>query len=316
MSEQRYFRIRLGEGAKYAQQCFDEGFIGGNWGFMDDLEDGLCEDWKEFNREFIPVFLKNHPEKNKRSAGLACGILHTICKGINIGDVIISPSGEIAPDGNRSFFVGKVIGEYYFDNGSELRHRRPVEWNKKTVLSNDMSGELWRSIRGPATAVRIEKYVDEIESLIGSGAAKSPIQTTDETIEDTSLFAMEKHLEDFLIENWGSTSLASDYEIFSDDDATGQQYPTAIGAIDILAQKKDGSELLVIELKKGRASDVVVGQIQRYMGYVMEELADEGQSVRGCIIAFEEDEKMRYALKVNPLIDFYRYEVNFDLIKG
>ena len=38
MSEQRYFRIRLGEGAKYAQQCFDEGFIGGNWGFMDDLE--------------------------------------------------------------------------------------------------------------------------------------------------------------------------------------------------------------------------------------------------------------------------------------
>jgi len=37
--------------------------------------------------------------------------------------------------------------------------------------------------------------------------------------------------------------------------------------IDILAVSKDQKELLVVELKKGRASDVVVGQIQRYMGF-------------------------------------------------
>ena len=44
--------------------------------------------------------------------------------------------------------------------------------------------------------------------------------------------------------------------------------------MDILAISKDKSELLVIELKKGRASDVVVGQIQRYMGFAQYELAE------------------------------------------
>jgi restriction system protein len=32
--------------------------------------------------------------------------------------------------------------------------------------------------------------------------------------------------------------------------------------------KKDKSQLLAVELKKGRASDAVVGQVLRYMGYV------------------------------------------------
>ncbi len=52
------------------------------------------------------------------------------------------------------------------------------------------------------------------------------------------------------------------------------KYPTDTGPIDILALRKDGKELLVVELKKGRASDAVIGQVQRYMGYVMDELAE------------------------------------------
>ena len=43
--------------------------------------------------------------------------------------------------------------------------------------------------------------------------------------------------------------------------------------------------------------DVVVGQIQRYMGYVVEELAEEGQSVKGIIIALEDDLRIQRALK-------------------
>ena len=70
-----------------------------------------------------------------------------------------------------------------------------------------------------------------------------------------------------------------------------------------------------MELKRGRASDVVVGQIQRYMGYVLDELAENGQSVKGVIIALEDDLKIRRALKVATNIDFYRYEVSFKLNK-
>jgi restriction system protein len=44
--------------------------------------------------------------------------------------------------------------------------------------------------------------------------------------------------------------------------------------MDVLAIKKDKSQLLIVELKKGWASDVVVGQVLRYVGFVKQELAD------------------------------------------
>lgn len=72
----------------------------------------------------------------------------------------------------------------------------------------------------------------------------------------------------------------------------------------------------MIELKKGRASDVVVGQILRYMGYVQEELAEPDQTVRGVVIALEDDQRLRRALAMVPTIDFYRYQVSFKLMKG
>jgi restriction system protein len=72
----------------------------------------------------------------------------------------------------------------------------------------------------------------------------------------------------------------------------------------------------VVELKKGRASDMVVGQIQRYMGYVLDELAEKGQKVKGVIIALDDDIKIRRALAVARNIEFYRYKVNFKLFKA
>ncbi|HEY1405589.1 MAG TPA: endonuclease NucS domain-containing protein, partial [Spirochaetota bacterium] len=126
----------------------------------------------------------------------------------------------------------------------------------------------------------------------------------------------EKHLEDFLVHNWVQTDLGKNYDIFEDGELYGQQYPTDTGNIDILAISKDKKELLVIELKKGRASDVVVGQIQRYMGYVLEELAEAGQHVKGVIIAYEDDVRIRRALAAAANIEFYKYQVSFRLIKS
>ena len=71
---------------------------------------------------------------------------------------------------------------------------------------------------------------------------------------------------------------------------------------------------LVVELKKGRASDQVVGQTLRYMGFVQDELAEPGQDVRGAIIALEDDQRIRRALRMAPGIDFYRYQVSFRLV--
>jgi len=71
----------------------------------------------------------------------------------------------------------------------------------------------------------------------------------------------------------------------------------------------------VVELKKGRVGDVVVGQIQRYMGYVKDELGEQGQVVKGVIVAFEDDIRIRRALSVAQNIEFYTYKISFKLEK-
>ena len=81
------------------------------------------------------------------------------------------------------------------------------------------------------------------------------------------------------MKNWKQTELGRIYDIYEEDgELVGQQYPSDTGPIDILAISKDKKTILVVELKKGRASDNVVGQIQRYMGYVLEELAENNRS--------------------------------------
>lgn len=134
-------------------------------------------------------------------------------------------------------------------------------------------------------------------------------------MEDPSVFALEKHLEDFLVQNWAQTEFGRRYDIYAiEGERVGQQFQTDTGPIDILAVSRDGSELLVVELKKGRASDSVVGQIQRYMGFVMDELAESNQVVKGAIIALEDDLRIRRALRATSNIQFYRYQVAFTLI--
>ena len=113
------------------------------------------------------------------------------------------------------------------------------------------------------------------------------------------------------------TELGKQYDIYEEDgELVGQQYPSDTGPIDILAVSKDKKILLIVELKKGRVSDNVVGQIQRYMGYVKEELAEPNQEIKGIIIALEDDIRIRRALSVTNNIEFYRYQVSFKLFKN
>ena len=237
-------------------------------------------------------------------------MLHTICKGIKIDDIVLCPDGE----GN--YMIGEVKSDYFFEENSDLPHRRKVDWFEKRIPRSEMSIELQRSTGSIGTVSNVSKHSDEIKKLL-DGNKTSKIFTDDDSIEDPSSFAMEKHLEDFLVKNWSATSLGKKYDIIQEDgELIGQQYRTDTGQIDILAISKDKKELLVIELKKGRASDAVVGQILRYMGYISSDIAETDQNVRGCIIAHEDDLRIKNALKMTPTIDFYRYEVSFSLKKN
>ena len=223
----------------------------------------------------------------------------------------------LCPDGTGRYRVGEVSGDYIYQPNGVLPHRRPVHWlDQKTIDRADMSEALRNSTGSIGTISNVTGYHDEIEKLIG-GLPVPTVVSTDETVEDPVAFVMEKHLEDFLVQNWPQTDLGKEYDIYQEEgEQVGQQYPTDTGTVDILAISKDKKRLLVVELKKGRASDVVVGQILRYMGYAQEELAEEGQTVKGVIIALEDDQRIRRALAVVPSIDFYRYQVSFKLVKA
>ena len=179
-----------------------------------------------------------------------------------------------------------------------------------------MSEALKNSTGSIGTVSRLGGHAIEIEQFLAE-LTTPVIVMPDPTIEDPIAFAMEKHLEDFLVKNWQQTELAKDFTIYEEEgELVGQQYATDAGPIDVLAVSKDKKRLLVVELKRGRASDAVVGQILRYMGYVSEQIAESGQSVEGAIIALEDDQKLRWALIAVPSISFFRYQVSFKLLKG
>ena len=162
--------------------------------------------------------------------------------------------------------------------------------------------------------IEVKLTVEDSEFIIPSINPNANTQATTNK-EIKSSFALEKHLEDFIVSNWSTTSLNDNYDLYENDRKKAQQFPTRSGPIDILAISKDKKEFLVIELKKGRASDVVVGQITRYMGDIMKNIANEEQQVKGIIIALEDDHNLKDSLFAVPNIEFMRYELKFQLKK-
>lgn len=297
-----------GRKSVFAEEARAGGYIGADFDINIDLAHKLPDNWREFNKEFIPVVLKANPESSKIAAGLWCGYLWTICKGMQDGDIVLSPNGQ------GVYIVGEVISDYYYEKGVDLQHRRKVNWFGE-LPKTAMSQALQNSLGAIGTVSNVTKHSPELSKLIEN--PKVTVTTNDETIEDPSVFALEAHLEEFLVHNWAHTELGKHYDIFENEgELVGQQYPSDTGPIDILAISKNKKELLVVELKKGRISDVVVGQIQRYMGFVQDELLEKDQSVKGVIIALEDDLRLRRALSVAKDIDFMTYQITFTLNKS
>jgi restriction system protein len=96
----KYYRLMLGAKSVYAEECFKGNFIGTDFSIPQDLSKDLIKDWREFNHKYIPIYQKTHPDKSKIAAGLTCGALWTVSKGINRGDIVL------CPDGMGSYYVG------------------------------------------------------------------------------------------------------------------------------------------------------------------------------------------------------------------
>lgn len=175
---------------------------------------------------------------------------------------------------------------------------------RKTFKSLD-----WRPMQGGSSKISERDY------KIVMGLQPDIIERAPEEQEEME-FALEKYLEDFIVENWEKIDFGEKLKIFEDENGnTGKQYLAGdIGYIDILANDEKGN-FIVIELKKGRESDKVVGQILRYIAWVREKLVKKEEKVSGLIIVREKDVKLEYALKeILDKVKIKRYNVSFWLM--
>ena len=172
----------LGKGSMYAKMCREEGYIGAEFDIFVDLSDSLYENWREFNEKFIPVWMENVPGKSKTAAGLACGFLWTIVKGLKIGDVVLCPSGE------GYYYVGTIASDYYYVPDTELPHRRKVEWMTNVVERKNMSQKLKNSSGSVGTCCDLTSYADEIEALINGNTYIEPTATNSSQNEHAKAF--------------------------------------------------------------------------------------------------------------------------------
>jgi hypothetical protein len=146
----------------------------------------------------------------------------------------------------------------------------------------------------------LERRRQVIKATARSGAEEGG---TDYTL------ALEKYLEDLLVEQWEALPWSADLEYL------GRQVPAGdLGFIDILARERSGGAFVVIELKRDQTDDEVIGQLSRYMGWVKERRATPaGVGVRGIIVVHEVSPKLRAAASAHDNVELYVYRLAVEL---
>lgn len=132
---------------------------------------------------------------------------------------------------------------------------------------------------------------------------------------------LESHLEEFILRRFDT--LFPGWKIYDvanpnngNSKPKGVRYRTgagAVGEIDILCIDENG-DFVVIELKRNKAPDRVIAQINRYIAWVEENLAEQSQNVRGIVIAKSFNNHIHYSLSKSDQIDLwvYDWQLTFD----
>lgn len=132
-------------------------------------------DENEWRHQLINEYIDRNPDKSLGAARTSVGFLWTICYGLKIGDIVLASNGE------GGYFVAEIIGNYYYEQGKDLPHRRSVRWLNVVIPRRAMSQKLQNSTGSIGTCCNISKYSDELENLIAEGAHLTPSMRQDKT---------------------------------------------------------------------------------------------------------------------------------------
>jgi restriction system protein len=262
---------------------------------------GLGNISKMDKQELAKAVATTYPEKPPGTKGLITNMMWAFYHEVAPGDFIIARRGlkTIAA-------IGKVIQPASYIEGKvpNIDHANILE----VAWQSAPRDKVFPSI------VFLRPTLSEISELnfqTLTEGVPAPTESAQE-VEDQSAFVLEKYLEDFIVSNF-QTIFKGSLKIYEDSEGNGQQYYTEVGPIDILATEPKSNSLVVIELKKGRSSDKVIGQVLRYMGWVKKNLCSSDQQVKGIIICSDPDPKLSYALEMTTGIDVRYYSVSFKL---
>ena len=292
----KYNRVMLGRGAMYAKECRDNGYIGAHFDIDVDLSDSLYENWRDFNKKFIPLWMSNVPGKSTTSAGLACGFLWTIVKGLKIGDIVLCPSGE------GYYYVGVIDSDYYYVPNAVLPHRRKVIWLDKVIDRKSMSKELKNSSGSIGTCCDVTKYAVEIENLIGGTGyvpptpQKKELETPAKHFDERSLhklfcnYLRTRGIYAKTIYHEKSSTKGDNAQKWIHPDIVGAQFEDfkndATLALLKATEPKESIHIYSYELKRRIESDYQLKQ------YYFQALSNSSWANYGYLVAFEINEDL------------------------
>jgi RecB family endonuclease NucS len=168
------------------------------------------------------------------------------------------------------------------DSGS-FQMVNPVRWSRpvpQSLIIRDISNGDVRSRLISVTerdTIMIET-AQRVYERLGFGAA------------DGKIVLLERGIEEAIKPNLGGMGLKLAGKGIQDQFSMGP----GVGRADLICTNENG-DLVVIELKRGRSSNEVIGQVLTYVGYVKENIAASGQRVHGWIITGDYDEGLRLA---------------------
>jgi hypothetical protein len=268
----------------------------------------ICADMDRLREVLVHLLDETQPLAERLNH--AVNTVHGLGKGTVTAILLVAYPNRYGVWNNTSEAALRGLGVWpEFERGTSFGQRYEQVNAVLQALARELEIDLWT--------------LDSILFLLGEGEPgetvtpppEPPTSAVVTPVERRQAFGLERHLHDFLRDNWNETELGREWTLYAEqgDPEAGYEFPCDVGRIDLLARQRKGKDWLVIELKRDQSGDATVGQVLRYIGWVRRHLAQPGEAVRGMIIAGQADQGLLYAVSAVPDVDLRFYEVEFHL---
>ena len=217
---------------------------------------------------------------------------------LSVGDIVVMPCKH-----PRAVAVGRIDGEYIYDDTLPLPHTRPVEWLARDIPRSNFDQDLLYSFGGLATVFRVNREnadarVERVTRLyVGETPVPLPMDRDDASVEDTNAVDLDEAILDGIVKRIRQKFTGNRLEYLVEEILKAQGYTTkrtrdgADGGIDVLAGLGEmgfGQPWLCVQVKSGVIQvdlpdyNRLQGNIQSFGGQhgLLVSLSDFSRSVR------------------------------------